>query len=117
MEYIRTHLGSQLKRARQQADLKQEHVASYLKVSVSAISALEKGLRKLEASELYYLSKLYGKPLDWFFGSEDTSETNQAARWYDQDPLIAEALQRLQQASPELQRKAAYGILGFLSDR
>ncbi len=116
MNETRQQIGERLRQARIEADLKQEQVARYLKVNVSAVSGLENGQRKLDSVELFYLSKLYGKPLDWFF-SEGHPLTNQGSRWYDNDPLVREAIFLLKKASPDLRKKAAYGILGFLSDR
>ena len=115
MEDLRIHLGARLKQARQEANLKQEQVARYLKVPVSAISGIESGHRKVDAGELFHLSKLYGKPLDWFF-EEGHPLTAHGIRWYDNDPLIREVIFLMQKSNPELRRRVAYGILGFLSD-
>jgi transcriptional regulator with XRE-family HTH domain len=116
MKHTVKQLGARLKQARQEANLKQEKVAKYLKVPLSAVSAMENGQRKIEAGELFYLGKLYGKPLEWFF-NELSSSPLQGIRWYDADPLVREAIFLLEKASSEMRRKAAYGILGFLSDR
>jgi transcriptional regulator with XRE-family HTH domain len=117
MEDTRLTLGIRLKQARLDANLKQEQVARFLKVTSSAISGLENGQRKVDAWELFYLSKLYGKPLSWFFDEDHPLTGARGVRWYDQDPLVREVIFLLEKASPELRKKAAYGILGFLSDR
>jgi transcriptional regulator with XRE-family HTH domain len=117
MKKLRTALGAKLKSARQEANLKQEQVARYLRVPGSAISAMESGNRKIDATELFHLSQLYGKPLDWFF-DEDTPVTQaSASRWHDHDPLVREIILLLEKAPPESRRRAAYGVMGFLSDR
>lgn len=117
MKDTRTSLGSKLKQARQEANLKQEQVARYLRVTTSAISTMESGQRKVEAMELYYLSKLYGKPLSWFFDEEHPLPASGGVRWYDNDPLVREVVFLMEKSSPQMRKKAAYGILGFLSER
>jgi transcriptional regulator with XRE-family HTH domain len=117
MEDTRLHLGARLKQARLEANLKQEQVARYLQVATSAISNMESGHRRLDATELFYLSKLYGKSLHWFFGEEPSASTKAGFRWYDDDPLIREIIFLLQKAPPSLRERVAYGVLGFLSER
>ena len=116
MEDIRDALSKRLKTARQEAGLKQDQVARYLQISTSAVSTLESGQRKVEALELFQLSKLYAKPLEWFF-EEEHPLSGRGSRWYDNDPLIREMVFLLGKVSPDLRKRAAYGILGFLSDR
>lgn len=117
MEDLRRRLAAKLKSARLEADLKQDQVAKYLKVTTSAISMMESGHQKVDAAELFYLSKLYGKSLVWFFDEDYPGISGQNSRWYDNDPLVREVILLMGKSSPELRRKTAYGILGFLSDR
>lgn len=108
-----------LKQARMEAKLKQEAVARYLQIPISAVSAFEAGNRKIDAQELFMLSKLYQKPMEWFFserpdymfisGGKPSAESD--------DPLINQCFQLLKNAPKHLQKSAAYGIIGFLSDR
>ncbi len=119
----RQHFHKRLKLARQEARLKQEQVARYLQIPISAVSALEAGNRKLDAIELYMLSKLYHKSLDWFFSDYspmqepgDSSGTSSMSYHWD-DPVLHECFQLLQKAPKDLQRSAAYGVIGFLSER
>lgn len=60
-------LGKRLQQARQQRRLKQIHAAQRLGLSVSSISAMETGQRKVDAFELFALARLYRQTLDWFF--------------------------------------------------
>ena len=110
-------LGEKLKMARQEAHLKQRDVAQVLNVSISVVSALESGHRKVDAMELFRLSKLYGKPMHWFFDEPHPLSELREARWHDSDPLVRECIHLFRQASPVLRKKAAYGVIGFLSDR
>lgn len=66
MRLSRTRLCRQLKQARQEAQIKQEQVARYLEIPISAVSSLEAGTRKLDVLELVQLAKLYRKPIPWF---------------------------------------------------
>ena len=108
-----------LKQARLEAKLKQEAVARYLKIPVSAVSSFESGNRKLEAVELFMLSKLYQKPMDWFFNerSDYMFISNKQSGAEVDDPLISECFQLLKSAPKHLQKSAAYGVIGFLSER
>lgn len=104
--------------ARLEAQLKQEQVARYLKIPVSAVSAFESGNRKVDAWELYRLSRLYQKPLNWFFGEplEKTNSHVQEITTID-DPVVRECFHLIEAAPKKLQRSAAYGVIGFLSER
>ena len=62
-----------LKQARLEAKLKQEVVAKYLQIPTSAVSSFESGHRKLDAIELFMLSKIYKKPMEWFLLIESIS--------------------------------------------
>lgn len=115
----RNQFCARIKQARLEAKLKQEVVARYLQIPTSAVSSFESGNRKLEAIELYMLSKLYKKPMEWFFNERpdylfisNRTQTSEA-----DDPLIAECFKLLKNAPRHLQKSAAYGVIGFLSER
>lgn len=105
--------------ARLEADLKQEQVARYLKIPVSAVSAFESGNRKIDAWELYRLSRLYRKPLNWFFDEQGASEPSYVSHPLAkiEDPIVRECFYLIENAPKKLQRSAAYGVIGFLSER
>ncbi len=100
-----------LKRARIEAGLKQEDVAKYMNLPISAISVMESGARKVDVFELMKLSEFYNKPIEWFFHEHNSTFKR---RWYDLDPVLSESVELLRQAPAKLQRSAAYGIIGFL---
>jgi transcriptional regulator with XRE-family HTH domain len=106
-----------LKQARQDAELKQETVARHLKISTSAVSAFESGNRKVDACELYLLSRLYHKPMEWFFSDyldlKLLASTHQGTSI--DDPLVHQCLELLGKAPQNKRRAAAYGLLGFLA--
>jgi transcriptional regulator with XRE-family HTH domain len=112
-----------LKQARLEAKLKQEVVARYLAIPTSAVSSFESGHRKLDAQELFMLSKLYKKPMEWFFSERpdymfiaNKEQTTESPKESD-DPLISECFNLLRSAPRHLQKSAAYGVIGFLSER
>lgn len=100
-----------LRRARQEAGLKQEHVAKHLNLPISAISVMESGARKVDVFELAKIAKFYDKPIEWFFHEHNAAFKR---RWYDLDPVLSEAVELLRKAPTKMQRSAAYGIIGFL---
>ncbi|MDD3149839.1 MAG: helix-turn-helix transcriptional regulator [Candidatus Gastranaerophilales bacterium] len=101
-----------LKKARLEAGLKQEEVAMFMKLPISAISVMEAGTRKIDVFELIKLSGLYNKPIEWFFHEHNNTLRR---RWYDLDPVLSESVELLRQAPAKMQRSAAFGIIGFLN--
>lgn len=59
-------LAARLRDARDYVGLRQDHVASELGVSRSAISEIESGRRKVSATELTKMARLYERPVSWF---------------------------------------------------
>lgn len=105
----RQQLGGLLKKARRELGIKQEQAAAYLGIPVSAVSALERGQRNVEATELFHLSKLYQKPIVWFFGEapEGNPSFNQPSAQEESlflnEPLLLECFSLLRQL-PAAQR-------------
>lgn len=67
----RLKLAERLKEAREYIGLSQEEVASVLGVSRPAVSNIEAGARKVEATELNKLAKLYRKSLEYLMTGRD----------------------------------------------
>lgn len=59
-------LAIRLKDARDYVGMRQERVASELGLSRSAISEIESGRRKVSATELTKMARLYERPVSWF---------------------------------------------------
>lgn len=100
-----------LKKARAESGLKQESVAKFMNLPISAISIMEAGARKVDVFELIKLAELYNKPIEWFFNEDKKHEKR---RWYDKDPLVAEAISLLQVAPLKFKKSTAHAIIGFL---
>ena len=71
-------LAKRLREAREFLNLSQQFVAEQTGIQRSAISDIERGIRKVDSIELQRLSKLYRFPVSYFLG--DDSETTEAPR-------------------------------------
>lgn len=69
----RRRLGERLREARKYLGLKQEEVATYLKIPRTALTDIENGQRRVEAIELTRLAKLYRQPVAFFTGEDEAS--------------------------------------------
>jgi transcriptional regulator with XRE-family HTH domain len=69
----RRRLGNRLREARKYLGLKQEEVATYLKIPRTALTDIENGQRRVEAIELTRLAKLYRQPIGYFTGEDEAS--------------------------------------------
>jgi len=72
-EADRRRLGDKLREARKYLGLKQEEVATYLKIPRTALSDIEAGQRRVEVLELTRLAKLYRQPIAYFTDEDETS--------------------------------------------
>jgi transcriptional regulator with XRE-family HTH domain len=66
----RQRLGERLREARKYLGLKQEDVATYLKIPRTALGDIESGQRRVEAIELTRLAKLYKQSVSYFTGED-----------------------------------------------
>jgi transcriptional regulator with XRE-family HTH domain len=97
-------LGDRLKQARKYLGLKQEEVASYLKIPRTALTDIESGQRRVEAFELTRLAKLYRQPVGYFTGEDEATSDLPA----DVAHLARQAADLSQQDRDELGRFAEY---------
>lgn len=72
-EEERRRLGGLLREARKYIGLKQEEVATYLRIPRTALTDIENGQRRVEAIELTRLAKLYRQPVAYFTGEDEAS--------------------------------------------
>ncbi len=72
-ETARRRLGDRLREARKYLGLKQDEVASYLKIPRTALTDIENGQRKVEAIELTRLAKLYRQSVAFFTGEDEAA--------------------------------------------
>ncbi len=103
-EEERRRLGDRLREARKYLGLKQEEVATYLKIPRTALTDIENGQRRVEAIELTRLARLYRQPVGYFAG-EDEASSNLPV---DVAHLARRAANLSQQDRDELGRFAEY---------
>ena len=96
-------LGDRLREARKYLGLKQEEVATYLKIPRTALTDIENGQRRVEAIELARFAKLYRQPVGYFTG-EDAA----ASLPIDVAHLARKAVDLSEQDRTELGRFAEY---------
>lgn len=100
----RRRLGERLREARKYLGLKQEEVATYLKIPRTALTDIENGQRRVEVIELTRLAKLYRQPATFFTGEDEAS----AGLPVDVAHLARRAADLSQQDRDELGRFADY---------
>lgn len=69
----RRRLGDRLREARKYLGLKQEEVATYLKIPRTGLTDIENGQRRVEAIELTRLARLYRQSVGYFTGEDEAS--------------------------------------------
>lgn len=109
----RKDLSKKLKIARIESGLKQEEIAELMNLPISGISVIEKGTRKVDVIELIKFAQYYNKPVEWFFYSDEHTDSR---RWYDKDAKLSEAINLLQKAPIKYQKSCACAIIGFLKE-
>jgi len=67
-------LGRRLREAREYLNLSQQYVADKTGIPRSAISDIERGIRKVDSLELKKFSKLYLYPMSYFLGEDELDE-------------------------------------------
>lgn len=102
-----------LKQARLDADLKQSQVAKIINLPISAISLMEAGERKVDIFELFELSKIYQKDIQYFINE---APTNGNKRWYDKEPVLAQAIALMKESPEKIRKASAMGVIGFLQE-
>jgi transcriptional regulator with XRE-family HTH domain len=63
-------MGARLREAREFLGMSQEAVAEALGIPRASMSAIESGRRKVGSLELRELARIYKRPIDWFYGTE-----------------------------------------------
>lgn len=72
-DQARRLLGERLRDCRKYLGLKQEEVASYLKIPRTALTDIENGQRRVEALELTRLARLYRQSVGYFTGEDEAA--------------------------------------------
>lgn len=69
-----------LKEARLEAGLTQEEVAKSIRVTQAFVSKCESGERRMDPVELADFAELYGKPMSFFFTTNDNPSRGRNAQ-------------------------------------
>ncbi|WP_221361496.1 helix-turn-helix domain-containing protein [Streptomyces beigongshangae] len=75
----RTRLGQRLKATREYLGLSQQQVAERTGIVRSAVSDIERGVRKVEVMELQKLARLYRLPASYFLDEEEAADAGEHA--------------------------------------
>lgn len=75
-----TELGSRLREARHYVGLSQDYVAGLLNVPRSALSDMERNLRRVSVDEAQALAELYGRSLNELLTGEPDHSADDAVR-------------------------------------
>jgi transcriptional regulator with XRE-family HTH domain len=94
-----------LREAREYLGFSQDQVAQYLGISRSALSNIENGQRKVEATELKSLATLYKEPLTYFTGEPGPPSEGRPP---DVEHIAREASKLTPKDREELARFAAF---------
>ncbi|QPC83681.1 helix-turn-helix transcriptional regulator [Phototrophicus methaneseepsis] len=70
---LKKQLGARVRKARREADLKQEELAEMLGTSQAVISNVENGVSTIDAPDLPKWARALGKPLMYFYADEAQS--------------------------------------------
>jgi transcriptional regulator with XRE-family HTH domain len=75
----RARLGQRLKATREYLGLSQQQVAERTGIVRSAVSDIERGVRKVEVMELQKLARLYRLPASYFLDEQDSADAGEHA--------------------------------------
>jgi transcriptional regulator with XRE-family HTH domain len=92
-------IGKKIQRAREEAGLSQEELASHLGYTQAALSNYELGKRRLYLANIEQIARELNKPLSYFL--EDSPVTAPAEQGVPQDETIAEIMQLLSELPAE----------------
>lgn len=74
-DLARRRLGARLRDARKYLGLKQEEVATYLKIPRTALTDIEAGQRRVDSIELTRLARLYRQSVAYLTGEDESVAT------------------------------------------
>ena len=108
-------LGDRLRRARLEADMTQERVAELASLERNTIWRYEAGAREPSASTLNILSRIYQKPVAWFWQSDGEQQMDADPDYEaDLELVMNEASLALRQVSDRLSPAAIKSIADYI---
>ena len=109
-------IGKRLQKAREEAHLSQEELASLLGITQSALSNYELGKRGLYLGNLEQIASVLGKPISYFLEAETAEVRADAGKEDGEDKTSAEIM-RLLSDLPELERREILEYIRWRRDR
>lgn len=91
-------LGKRIKKVREDAGLSQEELGAKLGVTQPAYGRYELGIREMSIDQLFQLSRVLGRSVEWFLGLDTdlTDDEDELLTLYqDLDPVIQDAVLRM----------------------
>ena len=89
-------IGDQLRFARNSINLTLQDVSNQLGLAVSTLSDMERGKRQVNSLELFKLSKLYCRPIDFFIRGQISSSFSLLLRAVDETSISKESIVKFQ---------------------
>lgn len=99
-------LGARLRESREFLQLTQAEVSQVLGIQRTAVNAMEMGSRKVSATELQKLARLYRRPVTWLLGEEEPATDDEV-----------QALYRVAQGLTDADRAQVLDFARFLAGR
>lgn len=118
-EMIDKETGKRIHKAREEAGLSQEELASLLGYTQSALSNYELGKRRLYLSNLEKIARVLNKPLTCFFGEpgDEVERTEEGkGKRKEADETVSEII-RLLSKLPEEERRYLLDYIHWMIDR
>ncbi|MFH1150025.1 MAG: helix-turn-helix transcriptional regulator [Actinomycetota bacterium] len=97
---IYREIGKRIQKAREEAGLSQEELASALGITQSALSNYELGKRRLYLANLEQLAGVLERPLSYFMEEEKPAGPGDGRRLESSDEVTSEILRLLPELSP-----------------
>ena len=109
-------IGKRLQKAREEAQLSQEELASLLSITQSALSNYELGKRRLYLGNLEQIAAILKKPIGYFLEEGSDEERIGSGQEGGMDATVAEIVKLLSEL-PEQERKSILEYVHWRRDR
>ena len=109
-------IGKKIQKAREEAGLSQDELASMIGITQSALSNYELGKRRLYLANLQEIARRLNRPLSCFLGLEEVEVGDEKAAGEDSDATMREIIRLLPEV-PELEREFLLDYIKWMIDR
>jgi transcriptional regulator with XRE-family HTH domain len=109
-------VGKRIQKAREEAGMSQDELASMIGITQSALSNYELGKRRLYLENLQEIARSLNRPLACFLGMEEMEEADRQGTAEDADETVQEIVRLLPEVS-ELEREFLLDYVKWMVDR